>query len=185
MIRTASLIAATISTGLTAGVFLLYAHTIMPGLRATDDHTFVAAFQSIDRSIINPWFLAGGFFGAVFFTALAALLHVGSGRNGALPWILLALALHVVVVLITMAVHLPLNDAIKGAGNPDTIDVDSVRQAFNESHWVAWNLVRVVLDLSAFALLTVSLVAHGRHASEPSTSAVESGYISAVRAASR
>ena len=29
-----ALVAATITTGLSAGVFLLYAHTVMPGLRA-------------------------------------------------------------------------------------------------------------------------------------------------------
>jgi hypothetical protein len=51
--------------GLVAGVYGLYAHTIMPGLGRTDDRTFVGAFQSIDRAIINPWFMDGGFFGAL------------------------------------------------------------------------------------------------------------------------
>jgi hypothetical protein len=67
-LRTVSLLAATISMGLVAGVFALYAHTIMPGLAKTDDRTFVGAFQAIDRAIINPWFLAGGFVGALMFT---------------------------------------------------------------------------------------------------------------------
>ena len=67
-LRTVSLLAATISMGLVASVFALYAHTIMPGLAKTDDRTFVGAFQAIDRAIINPWFLAGGFVGALMFT---------------------------------------------------------------------------------------------------------------------
>ena len=33
-LRTVSLLGATITTGLSAGVFALYAHTIMPGLSA-------------------------------------------------------------------------------------------------------------------------------------------------------
>ena len=66
------LLAATISMGLTAGVLALYAHTIMPGLAKTDDRTFVGAFQAIDRAILNPWFLGGGFFGALVFTVIAA-----------------------------------------------------------------------------------------------------------------
>src|SRR5262245_12296639 len=45
-LRVAVLIASTITMGLTAGVFTLYAHTIMPGLGRTDDRTFVGAFQS-------------------------------------------------------------------------------------------------------------------------------------------
>jgi uncharacterized membrane protein len=53
LLRTATLMGATITMGLIAGVFALFAHTIMPGLRHTDDRTFVAAFQHIDRAIIN------------------------------------------------------------------------------------------------------------------------------------
>src|SRR6185369_11380478 len=52
MLEDATLVAATITMGLMAGVFGLYAHTIMPGLARTDDRTFVEAFQSIDRTII-------------------------------------------------------------------------------------------------------------------------------------
>ncbi|HZC99392.1 MAG TPA: hypothetical protein VFA46_04120 [Actinomycetes bacterium] len=55
LLRGAALVAATMTTGLVAGVFGLYAHTIMPGLRRTDDRTFVAAFQSIrDRGAPCP-----------------------------------------------------------------------------------------------------------------------------------
>jgi uncharacterized membrane protein len=43
-IRSATLVAATLTTGLMAGVFGLYSHTVMPGLRSTGDRTFVAAF---------------------------------------------------------------------------------------------------------------------------------------------
>lgn len=41
-----------------------------PGAR-----TFVGAFQSMDKAIINPWFMAT-FFGALVLTALAAALHL-------------------------------------------------------------------------------------------------------------
>jgi uncharacterized membrane protein len=73
VLREVVLIAATMAMGLTAGVFGIYGNAIMPGLRRTDDRTFVAAFQSIDRAIINPAFMAT-FFGALALTALAALL---------------------------------------------------------------------------------------------------------------
>ena len=69
--RTALLLAATLTTGLVAGTFALYAHTVMPGLRRTDDRTFVSAFQALDRAIINPWFMAGGFLGALVLTVAA------------------------------------------------------------------------------------------------------------------
>jgi hypothetical protein len=52
----------------------------MPGLAATDERRFVAAFSAIDRRSSNPWFLGGSFFGPVVFGELAAVL--GLGRPG-------------------------------------------------------------------------------------------------------
>jgi uncharacterized membrane protein len=156
-----SLLAATLTAGLMAGVFGLYAHTIMRGLGNTDDRTFVGAFQAIDRAIINPLFMAA-FLGALVFSVLAAVLHLGD--DGAVrPWVVAAGALYVVVVVITIAVHVPLNDDIKAAGDPDRIaDLAAVRDAFHESRWVAWNVVRAVLNTVAFVCLAWALVLHGR-----------------------
>jgi uncharacterized membrane protein len=159
-LRTVSLLGATITMGLVAGVFALYAHTIMPGLRNTDDHTFVAAFQSIDREIINPWFMAGGFVGALVFTLAAAVSNLG---RAALPWIIAALALYLIAFVITIAVNVPLNDAIKAAGNPDRIrDLAGIRERFHETRWAAWNLVRVATTTGAFGCLAWALVLYGR-----------------------
>jgi uncharacterized membrane protein len=162
MLRTVSLLGATITMGLVAGVFALYAHTIMPGLKKTDDRTFVAAFQSLDRAIINPWFMGGAFLGALVLTLIAALAHLG---QDALPWIVAALVLYLAAFVITIAVNVPLNDAIKAAGDPDRIgDLAGVRERFHEARWAAWNLVRVVTSLGAFACLTWALVLFGREA---------------------
>src|SRR5256885_15153417 len=83
--RGLSLVAATITMGLVTGAFALYAHTVMPGLKATDDRTFVTAFQSMDRAIINPWFMVGGFAGALVFTGVAAALRLCAAGRPALP----------------------------------------------------------------------------------------------------
>jgi uncharacterized membrane protein len=150
-LRAISLLSAAVTMGLVGGAFAIYAHTVMPGLRATDDRTFVAAFQSMDRAIINPWFMAGGFVGALLFTSAAAVLHLG---RAPLPWILAALVLYLIAFVITIAVHVPLNDALKAAGNPDRIaDLAGVRERFHETRWVAWNLVRVATTIGAFACL--------------------------------
>jgi uncharacterized membrane protein len=162
-VRALSLIAATMSMGLMAGVFGLYAHTVMPGLGRTDDRTFVGAFQAIDRAIINPWFLAGGFVGALVFTALAAVLHLPADRRSVLPWIAVALVLYLAVFVITVGVNVPLNDAIKAAGDPDRIaDLAMVRERFDEARWVRWNNVRTVASTAAFGCLAWALVLFGR-----------------------
>jgi uncharacterized membrane protein len=159
-LRAVSLLGATLTMGLVTGVFALYAHTIMPALKKTDDRTFVAAFQALDRTIINPWFMAGGFLGALLLTLLAALASLGTD---ALPWIVAALVLYLIAFVITIAVNVPLNDAIKAAGDPDRIrDLAAVRARFDEARWAAWNLVRVVTSLAAFGCLAWALVAYGR-----------------------
>jgi uncharacterized membrane protein len=156
------LVLATMTTGMVGGVFALYANAIMPGLRKTDDRTFVGAFQQIDRTIINPLFMSF-FFGALVLTGLAALLHLGPGARTALPLIGAAFVLYLAVVIITLAVNVPLNDAIKAAGDPDRIsDLAQVRKDFNEVRWMACNWVRVVLNTTAFALLASALVMYGR-----------------------
>jgi uncharacterized membrane protein len=154
-----TLITATVTMGLAAGVFALFAHTIMPGQRGTDDRTFVDVFQHLDRAIVNPWFMVTAFLGALVCTAAAALANRGTA---AMSWIIAALVLYCAAVVITIAVHVPLNDAIKAAGDPGRIDVALARQRFRESRWAAWNLVRVATTTSAFGLLAWALVLYGR-----------------------
>jgi uncharacterized membrane protein len=156
------LIAATLTTGLMAGVFGIYSNAIMPGLRRTDDRTFVAAFQSVDRAIINPAFMAT-FLGALALSALAALLHIiGEGRP-LLPWIVAALVLYLLVFLVTIRVNVPRNNEIKAAGDVDRMtDLHGVRERFNEARWVRWNHVRAFASILAFGLLSWALIQSGQ-----------------------
>jgi uncharacterized membrane protein len=154
-----SLVAATVTSGLLAGVFVLYAHTVMPALRRADDAAFVATFALLDRAIVNPWFMATGFLGAPLLTLLAAALYAGSST---VWWILAALFLHVVMVVVTAVVHLPRNDALKvaaGAREP----VDAARAGFDEQRWVRWNMLRVLTSTGALGLLCWALVVAGTH----------------------
>jgi uncharacterized membrane protein len=158
-IQGVTLLLATLAMGLMAGVFGHYAHAIMPGLGKTDARTFVGAFQAIDRAIINPLFMAT-FIGAAVLTAAAAALHLG---DAAAPWIIAALVLYAAVFIITIAVNVPLNDAIKAAGDPDRIsDLGAVRERFDEARWAGWNVVRAVASTAAFGCLLWALVEFGR-----------------------
>lgn len=154
--RTLVLLAAVLSTGLGAGVYALYAHTIMPGLRTVDDRTFVVAFSALDRAILNPWFLGGSFVGSLVLGVAAGGLSLGRPAFG---WIAAAVVLQIAVTVITMAVHLPLNDAIKTAAPGDPA---AVRAAFDEARWQAWNLVRTVCAIAACTLLAWALVVQER-----------------------
>ncbi|HEY3141822.1 MAG TPA: anthrone oxygenase family protein [Acidimicrobiales bacterium] len=160
--RGPALLAATLLMGLVAGVFDLYAHTIMRGLDKTDDRTFVGAFQEIDKAIINPFFMLT-FFGALVLSGAAALLYLRDDGSSVLPWVVAAFVLYLTAVVITMVVNVPLNDDIKAAGDPDQInDLAAVREAFHASRWTAWNVVRAIATTVAFGCLAWALVLHGR-----------------------
>lgn len=158
MALVALLIAATVTTGLVAGAFVLYAHTVMPGLGHTDDHTFVTTFASLDRAIINPWFMAGGFLGAPVLMAAAAVAGWG---GPAFWWVTAALALYLVGAVLTIAVNVPLNDRLKAAVAAGDTDTTRVRVEFDEPRWVRSNLVRTATTMAAFVLLCWALVEAG------------------------
>lgn len=164
--RGAALVAATILTGLLAGLFYAYAMSVMPGLGDTDDRTFVEAMQSINDAILNGW-LALVFGGAPLLIAVAGLLHLRPGGRPALPWIVAAFVLCLATVIITMAANVPLNDDLKDAGSPDRIgDLAAVRDHF-EDRWVGWNIARTVTATGALGALAWSLVRSGRFRRSP------------------
>ena len=163
-LRVASLMAATMTTGLVAGVYAIYANAFMPGLEKTDDRTFVGAFTAVDRAIVNPLFLGLGFVGALLFTLLAGLVSL---KENALPWIAVAFVLYLVSMILTVAVNVPLNDALKAAGDPNTIDVAAARAAFDEAKWTAFNLARTILAIVSFGLLGWALYLSGKSAAQP------------------
>jgi uncharacterized membrane protein len=162
-----TLLPATVSMGLTAGVFGDWAHTIMPGLGTTDDHTFVDASQALDRAIYNPLFMLA-LMGALAFTGVTAILYLRADNRSPLPWVAVAFGLYLGAVVITMAVHLPLNDVLTAAGHPDrTANPAAVRDAFDETRWAAWHTVRTIATTAAFGCLAWALVLHGRATSDP------------------
>ncbi|WFB08383.1 DUF1772 domain-containing protein [Streptomyces sp. LX-29] len=162
VMRGATLIAATVTTGLTAGLFCSFAYAVMPGLRQAEDRTFVDAMQRINVSILNGWFFAC-FLGALALTAVSAGLHLwGGGDRSAAPWIIAALVLYLAMFVITAAVNVPLNHELDAAGPIGRIaDPAAVREKF-EAVWVRWNVVRAVTSAAAFGCLTWALVLHGR-----------------------
>ncbi|MFI6063931.1 DUF1772 domain-containing protein [Micromonospora sp. NPDC051227] len=161
VLSTASLFAATLATGLTAGLFAAFAYAVMPGLARTDDRTLVLAMRRINESILNGWF-AVCFGGALLFTLLAAVLHLGAERRAVLPWTVAGLLLYLVVLGVTAVVNVPLNNVLARAGDvDDATDLAALRARF-EVTWVRGNVVRAVASTGAFGLLAWALVAEGR-----------------------
>jgi len=162
-VRAAILILATMTTGLTAGVFTDWSNTVMPGLSDVDDRTFVTAFQALDASITNPLFLGVEFTGALVFIGLSAALHLRAGQRPVTMWIGAALVCYLLVWVITFGVHEPLNVKLRTAGGLDTAaDFAAARAQLDEARWTAWNTVRALASTAAFGFLCWALVTHRR-----------------------
>src|SRR5690606_27039454 len=160
-LQAAVLFAATITTGLSAGLFFAFACSVMPGLGQASDRTFVEAMQRINVAILNVWFLIA-FVGAVLLTALASSLHLPADARAVLPWSVAALVLYGTGLVITGRGNVPLNNALLAAGDPDGVsDLRAVRDRF-ERRWVRLHLIRTVAFVLAFCCLAWALVLHGR-----------------------
>lgn len=154
-LRSISLVAATVTMGLLAGLFFAFAISVMPGLGRTDSRVFVEAVQQINVAILNPW-LAVILIGPPVCTVVTAALHFQAGQRSAVGWTGAALALYVIALLITIGVNVPLNDALAAAGPPPRIaDLAAVRDHF-ETTWVRWNIARAVASTIAFTLLCIA-----------------------------
>jgi uncharacterized membrane protein len=155
------LAAATVAMGLIAGLYFGWAVAVMPGLGELDDRAFVDAAQELDDAIRNPLFF-GTVIAALVLPAVALAMQRSLGLRRATPWVVAALVLYAIGLLITMAIHEPLNNDLTDAGDPSQIaDVAAVRDDF-EDPWVAWHIVRTVLTTAALGALAYALVLHGR-----------------------
>jgi uncharacterized membrane protein len=159
--RTAVLVAATLATGLVAGLFYAYSVSVMPGLGRADDRTLVGTMQHINVAIKNGWFLVV-FLGALVLAAVAVGLNLGADHRSVLPWTVAGLVLYVITLAVTFRANIPLNDELDAAGAPDRVaDLAAVRERFEQA-WVRWNIVRTVACTAAFGCLAWALVLHGR-----------------------
>ena len=103
---------AALSCGLAAGIFYAFSSLVMRALARISSHVGIAAMQSINVSVFNPWFM-GAFFGpAVICCYLAAISLLRWNRQGA-AFILAGSALYLVgTMAVTFAFNVPLNDAL-------------------------------------------------------------------------
>ncbi len=150
------LLVALVILSLMLGVFGLYAHTIMPGLKGVDDSTFVKSFSAIDRKIINPIFMLQ-VFSPLAILAVALFINSKNQYVEAV-WLWVAFASYLLAIVLTVSINVPLNDGIKAVKeNADSGALTQARQAFSESRWVISNIFRTLLTLISVVATAVSL----------------------------
>jgi uncharacterized membrane protein len=151
-----------LGTGLIAGAFFAFSTFVMGALGRLPAAHGIAAMQSINVVVINPWFL-GVFVG----TAAACAILVAAAlltwqEPGAMLLLVGALLYFAGTFLATMFFNVPLNDALAAVA-PDSSDGASLWSRYLIT-WTNWNHVRTIAALVASAVLTIALCLQARGA---------------------
>ena len=158
-----ALIAALVAMTLVTGLIFTFSAAVMPALDDADDRTFVEIMHRFNDNPVFPL----TFTLALALTAAAAVVQRQRrrGSDAALRWTVAALALYAIVVAVTFAVHIPLNNDVDQAAEPDRItDLANLAKVRDdvEGPWVAWNMLRTVLSIAAVAALGQAILLRGR-----------------------
>ena len=141
--------------GLIAGVFFAFSTFVMTALARRPPAEGIVAMQSINITVINPWFMT-----AFVGTAVACLLLVVSSllrwnQPGAVYLLVGSLLYLVGTFGVTMVCNVPLNDAL-AIVKPESTDGANLWASYL-TNWTLWNHIRTAAALAAAALLTIAL----------------------------
>ena len=142
---------ALVGSGLVAGVFFIFSVCIMRVLGGLPPPQGIAAMQSINVVIVNPWFMTAflGTAAVCTYVAIAALVRF----DGTASALLIAGACAYVIgtFALTMVFNVPRNNVLM-ALQPDTAEAARYWSEYLRD-WTSWNHVRTIGATVATALL--------------------------------
>ncbi len=145
---------AALGCGLVAGVFFAFSTFVMSALARLQPAQGIAAFQSINITVYNPWFMTAflGTGAACIFLAVSSLFK---WHQPSAVYLLVGSLLYLVgAVGVTIAFNVPLNDAL-AIVKPDSAEGATLWARFL-THWTLWNHVRTIAALLAAASFTIA-----------------------------
>jgi len=141
--------------GLVAGVFFAFSTFVMKGLARLPAPQGIAAMQSINVTVINPWFM-GAFLGTAVICALLAGTTLFHWHKDASPYLLAGSMLYLLgSALITMTCNVPRNNALAKVDAAAANGPAVWRQFVAE--WNAWNHVRTIASVLAAGSFTIGI----------------------------
>jgi len=149
-------ILAIIGSGLTAGIFYAFSTFVMAALARIPPEQGIAAMNSINVMVINPWFFAV-FFGTPLGCAILVVMALLKwGEPGAA--VILAASLIYVVgsLVVTMVFNVPLNNEL--AAVTSASGEGAALWSRYLSDWTFWNSVRTAAPLLAMVLFIWGLI---------------------------
>ena len=146
---------AALSSALSAGIFFAFSTFVMKALAQQPPAQGIATMQSINITVINPWFMTA-FFGPVvpcLFLTISALRQWD--QPVAIYWLAGSLLYLIGTIGVTIAGNIPLNDAL-AIVSPNSAEGTTLWAKYL-TNWTFWNHVRTAAAFLAAVVFTVSL----------------------------
>ena len=140
-------LAALLGSGLIAGLLFAFSVAVMPALGRVPADQGIAVMNAINIVILNPLFLLVFLGTALVCACLVAASFFNWGRPGMGFLMAAALSYLTGTILVTMAINVPMNDALAAGTMPWLGYLTS---------WASWNHVRAVAALIAMAGFAIS-----------------------------
>lgn len=146
---------AALGCGLIAGVFFAFSTFVMKALAQQPPSQGIAAMQSINITVINPWFMT-----AFLGTGVACIVLIVSSllkwQQPSAAYLLVGSLLYLIGTFgVTIALNVPLNDAL-AIVKPDSTEGTNLWASYL-TNWTFWNHIRTVAALLAATALTIAL----------------------------
>lgn len=144
-----------LGSGLIGGVFFAFSVSVMKALASVPPAHGIAAMQTINIVIINPWFLTPFMGTALTCAVMIAAAVMRWQQPETAYWLTGGLFYLLGTFGVTMIFNVPRNNALATAA-PASPEGATLWAAYL-STWTAWNHVRTAAALVAAALFTIAL----------------------------
>jgi uncharacterized membrane protein len=150
------LIAATLGSGMVAGLLFVFSNVIMSVLAKQTPEHGMATMQAINIVILNPAFLLL-FMGTLVVSAVHLMFAFTHWQEPCALVLMLAALVYVLGVFgITAACNVPLNDTLAGADAANPASVQLWREYLQT--WTRWNHIRTIAAVVATILYALALM---------------------------
>lgn len=158
MLDIGTLVAAA-GSALIAGSFFAFSTFVMGALGKLPPPQGIAAMQSINLVVINPWFMTA-FVGTAVLCAAVAVASLMRWHDPGAAYLLAGCVLYFAgTFLVTMVFNVPRNDALAKL-TPASAEAASLWATYL-STWTAWNHVRTVAALGAMVSFAIAFRLRG------------------------
>ncbi len=148
---TALRILTALGCAIVAGFFLAFSSTVMVTLAQLEPRAGITAMQSINRTVLNPFFMLS-FFGTALLAAILIWQVFSRLPQANAIFLMLGAAIYIFgSILVTILFNVPLNNTLEAiqANSPDSFEAWKVFL----TNWVFWNHLRTGASFLAAVLL--------------------------------